>query len=178
MGDKEMGCRSEGISRRRFLTYTLGGTGAFLASVTLYPMVRFSADPFLKREEEERASFVDVGPVDRFNETYKFVRFFVKRKDGWYNPEKGFERTAWVRRSASGEILALSPVCKHLNCTVKWEGNPRFKSEFFCPCHGGRYDENGVNIPGTPPAAPLDRYETKVENGRLYLGKIVPRTRG
>ena len=53
VGDKEMGCRSEGISRRRFLTNTLGGTGAFLASVTLYPMVRFSADPFLKREEEE-----------------------------------------------------------------------------------------------------------------------------
>src|SRR5690606_7305198 len=113
VGGKEEG-RGEGSSRRRCLTFTLRGTGAVLGSVALYPMVRFSADPSLKREEE-RASFVDVGPVDQFDETYKLVRFFVKRKDGWHHPEKGVERTAWVRRSATGEILALSPVCKHLN---------------------------------------------------------------
>lgn len=168
-----MNRRENGMTRRRFLTYTLGGTGAFLASVTLYPMVRFALDPLAQAEAE--SAFVDVGPVDQFNETYKLVQFFVKRKDGWYMPEKGLKMAAWVRRSASGDILALSPICKHVGCTVKWEGHPRFKNEFFCPCHFGRYDENGVNIPGTPPRAPLDRYETKVKNGRLFLGRVVPR---
>jgi menaquinol-cytochrome c reductase iron-sulfur subunit len=174
VSEEEKERRKQGISRRKFLTYTLGGTGGFLASVMLYPMVRFAVDPVTKGGAE--AEFVDVGPVDEFNETYKSVQFSVKQKDGWYTPKEGTKLTAWVRKEPNGEILALSPICKHLGCTVTWEGNPQFKNEFFCPCHFGRYDENGVNIPGTPPTAPLDMYETKVENGRLLLGKIVPRT--
>ncbi|MEW9034003.1 MAG: menaquinol-cytochrome C reductase, partial [Planifilum fimeticola] len=41
MSEEEKERRKKGISRRKFLTYTLGGTGGFLASVMLYPMVRF-----------------------------------------------------------------------------------------------------------------------------------------
>jgi len=174
VSEEEKDWRKKGISRRQFLTYTLGGTGGFLASVMLFPMVRFTIDPAMDKGEETK--FVDVGPVDEFTETYKAVQFYVKQKDGWYVPERGIKLTAWVKKKPNGEILALSPICKHLNCTVVWEGNPQFKNEFFCPCHFGRYDENGFNIPGTPPPAPLDMYETKVENGRLLLGKIVPRT--
>ena len=30
---------------------------------------------------------------------------------------------AWVYKEGD-EIIALSPVCKHLGCTVNWEGDP------------------------------------------------------
>lgn len=74
--------------RRQFLTYTLGGTGGFLASVALYPMVRFAVDPL--KQAEAGSQFVDLGPVDQFDEKHKFVRFFVKTKGRLAHAQRGF----------------------------------------------------------------------------------------
>ena len=37
------------VSRRQFLSYTLMGTGGFMASAMLMPMVRFAVDPVLQQ---------------------------------------------------------------------------------------------------------------------------------
>ncbi|PTX59922.1 menaquinol-cytochrome c reductase iron-sulfur subunit [Melghirimyces profundicolus] len=173
MSEKESQ-RKPGMSRRRFLTYTIASTGGFLASGVLYPMIRFAVDPLLQKGTE--TEFEDVGPVEEFGKEPKKVEFFIKRKDGWYQKEGGEKATAWVLK-IGGEILALSPICKHLGCTVKWEGGG-FQNQFYCPCHGGLYTKDGINVPGTPPNAPLDTYETKVEGGRLLLGPIKQRGGG
>lgn len=159
------------VSRRKFLTYTLGGTAGFLASGMLFPMVRFAVDPVLKQGEGEQ--YVDVNlTVDQITEEPRSVEFTVHRKDGWYEPEGGEKLTAWVMKDEKGSIVAFSPICKHLGCTVNWNSNPQFKNEFFCPCHFGRYYKDGTNVPGTPPTKPLDRYKTKVENGKLLIGPV------
>jgi menaquinol-cytochrome c reductase iron-sulfur subunit len=159
------------ISRRRFLTYSIASTAGFLASGVLYPMVRFAIDPLLQKGSDTK--FVDVGPVDEFGPQPKSVEFHIQRKEGWYKKPGGEKATAWVMKTGS-DILALSPICKHLGCTVKWEGGGH-KDHYYCPCHGGMYTKDGTNVPGTPPNAPLDMYETKVENGRLMLGAVKPR---
>lgn len=64
------------------------------------------------------------------------------------------------------KIYALSPVCTHLGCLVTYN---RHKNEFICPCHGGRYDTEGVVL-GGPPPEPLTRLPLKVENGRVFVG--------
>ena len=159
------------ISRRRFLTYTLGGTAGFLASGMLFPMVRFAVDPVLRQGEGEQ--YVDVNlKVSEITETPRSVEFTVHREDGWYVPEGGEKLTAWVMKNDKGEVVAFSPICKHLGCTVNWNSNPQFKNEFFCPCHFGRYYKDGTNVPGTPPTKPLDKYKTKVENGKLLIGPV------
>lgn len=159
------------VSRRRFLTYTLGGTAGFLASGVLFPMVRFAVDPVLKTGEGEK--YIDVNlSVSNITDTPRSVEFTIHRKDGWYEPEGGEKLTAWVMKDNSGKILAFSPVCKHLGCTVNWNSNAQFKNEFFCPCHFGRYFKDGTNVPGTPPTKPLDKYKTKVENGKLLIGPV------
>lgn len=163
---------SKKVSRRQFLTYTLGGTAGFLASGLLFPMVRFAVDPMFKKGGEEQYHDVNLNVAD-ITTTPKSVEFTVHRKDGWYEPEQGEQMTAWVLKDDKGEILALSPICKHLGCTVNWEGNPQFKNEFFCPCHFGRYFKDGTNVPGTPPSKPLDRYKIKVEQGKLFIGPLV-----
>lgn len=71
----------------------------------------------------------------------------------------------------------LSPICKHLGCTVNWNTDPNHPNEYFCPCHLGRYDIEGAHILGTPPTASLDEYETEVKDGKLYLGKLKPNPR-
>lgn len=161
---------SKKVSRRQFLTYTLGGTAGFLGMGMLFPMIRFAADPMLK--SGAKGAFVKTNlKEDQITETPQAVDFRVDVKDGWYVPEGGEPRTAWVMRS-NGKILAFSPICKHLGCTVGWDSNPQFKGEFFCPCHFGRYLKDGTNVPGTPPTKPLDQYETDTKDGYLLIGPI------
>ncbi|SHE42768.1 menaquinol-cytochrome c reductase iron-sulfur subunit [Seinonella peptonophila] len=159
------------VSRRQFLTYTLGSTAGFLASGMLFPMVRFAVDPVLKKGGS--AKYVDVNlPISQITQEPKAVQFVIHRKDGWYEPENGESLTAWVMKDESGNVRALSPVCKHLGCTVNWNSNPQYKNQFFCPCHFGRYEKDGTNVPGTPPTKPLDKYKTKIANGRLLIGPV------
>lgn len=70
---------------------------------------------------------------------------------------------AVVREGAT--IRALSTVCTHLGCRVRWEGNRR---RFFCPCHDGIFDEEGRVVSGPPPR-PLDRYEVRTDKDLVYL---------
>ncbi len=161
------------ISRRTFLNYALMGTGGFLAAGIITPMLRFAIDPVLKASGG--GDKVAVGNVDDFGPEPKRVDFKVHTKDGWYESESTL--SAWVRKTENGEILALSPVCKHLGCTVSWNGNPDYQNEYFCPCHFGRYAINGEHILETPPLKSLDEYETEVKDGKLYLGKTKPNPR-
>ncbi|RAL21113.1 menaquinol-cytochrome C reductase [Thermoflavimicrobium daqui] len=149
----------------------LGGTAGFLGAGMLFPMVRFAVDPVLKKGGG--VGFVDVNlPVNQIKDKPIAVEFKVHRKDGWYEPAEGETLTAWVMRQ-NGKVVALSPVCKHLGCTVNWDSNPQFKNEFFCPCHFGRYYKDGTNVPGTPPSKPLDKYQIKEENGKLLIGPVI-----
>jgi Rieske Fe-S protein len=69
---------------------------------------------------------------------------------------------------SDNDFLALSSTCPHLGCRVHWEGH---NDRFFCPCHNGAFDRNGVATAGPPAAAKqsLTRFPLKVENGLLFL---------
>jgi menaquinol-cytochrome c reductase iron-sulfur subunit len=170
--EKDMGDKRE-ISRRTFLNYALMGTGGFLAAGIITPMLRFAVDPLL--QGSAGTDKVAVGSVDEFGPEPKRVDFKVHTKDGWYESESTL--AAWVTKNEKGEILALSPICKHLGCTVDWNTDPNHPNQYFCPCHLGRYDKEGAHILGTPPTASLDVYETEVKDGKLYLGKLKPNPR-
>ncbi|MGM9987500.1 MAG: ubiquinol-cytochrome c reductase iron-sulfur subunit [Bacillaceae bacterium] len=159
------------VSRRQFLTYTLTGVGGFMAATVVSPLVRFAVDPVLKGEAA--GDFVVVAAESEITNEPKSFDFKVKEVDGWYKTEAA--KTAWIYKDDNGKLVALSPICKHLGCTVKWNGDSNFQNEFFCPCHLGRYEKDGTNIKGTPPLAPLDRYDLKVEDGKIKLGKARPK---
>ncbi|RKJ30201.1 menaquinol-cytochrome C reductase, partial [Butyricicoccus sp. 1XD8-22] len=57
-----------------------------------------------------------------------------------------------------------------------WAGDSAHPDQFFCACHGGRYEKTGKNIPGTPPTGPLDEYEVAEKDGYLMLGKKIANT--
>ncbi len=71
----------------------------------------------------------------------------------------------FIVSSPSGPVV-FSATCSHLGCLVNYQ---REKGEFVCPCHGGRYDLNGRNIAGPPPA-PLTRFPVRVKDGMLLAG--------
>lgn len=159
------------MSRRQFLSYTLGGTTAFMMGGAVLPMVRFAVDPLLVKKGE--GTFVKVVEESKITTEPLEVKFKIHQIDGWYESEP--ELVAWISKDAQGNVFALSPVCKHLGCTIFW--NTKGQNEYDCPCHDARYSKDGKNI--TVANAPLDEYEVEVnkENGFVYLGPLKPNTR-
>ena len=136
------------ISRRSFLTKLIGGVFGLTGLIFALPVAKYlipkggkggeniftNADgkPVLENEIKEGASFVGL--------SQKGPTIVIKR---------------------SGKLVALSAVCTHLGCLVKWVPN---EDIFFCPCHAGRFDANGVNISG-PPSSPLETYNVEIDSG-------------
>lgn len=168
-GGKNMSEKKHRVSRRQFLNYTLTGVGGFMAAGMLMPMVRFAIDPVLKPKQEQ--DMVQVASVDDITEEPTRIDFKIDQVDAWYESEE--PRSAWVYKDGD-KIVALSPVCKHLGCTVDWNTDPSNENRFFCPCHYGLYEKDGTNVKGTPPINPLDRFVTEVKDGYLYLGQAKP----
>ncbi|HEY4430305.1 MAG TPA: ubiquinol-cytochrome c reductase iron-sulfur subunit [Paenibacillus sp.] len=158
------------MSRRQFLTYTLGGATAFMGAGTILPMVRFVVDPILHKKGA--GDFIKVAEISKITEEPQEFTFELKQKDGWYDSTATL--TAWIRKDAKGDIYALSPICKHLGCTVGWNNDKAYPDEYHCPCHGARYTKLGKNLEVAP--KPLDQYKTKFDNGWVLLGDIVPNT--
>lgn len=59
-------------------------------------------------------------------------------------------RPAILVRTPEG-LRAFWASCPHLGCLVSWR---RGRNDFFCPCHGGRFDDDG-RVLGGPPRQPL-----------------------
>lgn len=71
-------------------------------------------------------------------------------------------RNVAVYRDQQG-VYAISRVCTHLGCIVK----PTAEG-FECPCHGSRYDRDGLVTKGPAPR-PLQWLEVKEQGGVLYV---------
>lgn len=74
-------------------------------------------------------------------------------------------RDLMIVRTGEREVKAISTVCTHLGCTVFWQKD---RQEFFCPCHNGSFDKNGIVIAGPPPA-PLDLYPVEIEGDNVFV---------
>jgi len=81
------------------------------------------------------------------------------------------EKAVVARQSegtTSEDFIALSSVCPHLGCQVHWEPH---NNRFFCPCHNGVFDPQGIALEGPPAQAKqeLKQYPLKVEDGLLFI---------
>jgi glycine/D-amino acid oxidase-like deaminating enzyme/nitrite reductase/ring-hydroxylating ferredoxin subunit len=59
-------------------------------------------------------------------------------------------------RDQDGALHAVSPMCKHMGCYVRWNEGER---TWDCPCHGSRYDVDGrvISAPTTRELSPRGR---------------------
>ena len=126
-------------------------------------MVYLFLPPKVRRESE----WVDAGDITKLQLKTPVELIFRKNLvDGWkISSEK---QTAWAVKVSDQKIVAFGPQCTHLGCAYHWD---EAKSEFLCPCHSSVFSVDGAVISGPAPR-PLDRYETKVENGKLLLGVL------
>jgi cytochrome b6-f complex iron-sulfur subunit len=66
------------------------------------------------------------------------------------------------------KLAALSTTCTHLGCTIGVS-----ETGFSCPCHGSRFDHDGV-VTGGPAPKPLPWYKiTLAPNGEIEVDKDI-----
>ncbi|MEJ2549751.1 MAG: ubiquinol-cytochrome c reductase iron-sulfur subunit [Anaerolineales bacterium] len=150
------------IDRRKFLSLATWAIGVLISAGMGIPAIAFIIGPALQSEEEQvwirlgSVSKVALGVPTLFKTT-------IERKTGWIVNEE--ERSVYVLTEDGRDFVAMSNVCTHLGCRVRWIED---REEFFCPCHNGVFDKQGSVVDGPPPR-PLDRYEVKVEDDLLYI---------
>jgi menaquinol-cytochrome c reductase iron-sulfur subunit len=94
------------------------------------------------------------------------VIFDRVRKDSWrVSTEK---TSAWILKKSDQEVVAYAPSCTHLGCAYKWDDGAK---NFVCPCHTSAFSIDGKVLTGPAPR-PLDRYDVRIDGGRILLGEI------
>ena len=173
--------------RSKFLEGATIGLGLVIGGIVTAPIAGFAiVPPFIDQGHPD----IDVGSIDDFPENRFVITTFL------LEPEQGevSRRTAFVRNNGflNGvpSFTILSNRCVHLGCPVQLNGLPidagrqventdgtrvtriptAAAAGFGCPCHGGQYDDEGNRTAG-PPVRALDRYEFRIDNGRLLLRK-------
>ena len=151
-------------TRRGFAYAVIYGLGALMGAALAIPSALYLFLPPKRRKEQ---SWVEAGELSQLQPGVPQEMSFRRiHTDGWkIYSEKG---TAWVVKTSDGKVVAFSPICTHLGCAYHWEEK---KGEFVCPCHGSDFAIDGKVLSGPAPR-PLDRFEVKVENSRIWLGPV------
>lgn len=150
------------ISRENFLKTAVFAITGFITAGIGIPAALYVIGPSLSRsKEQEWLSLGSVAKVKLGEPT--LFKLNVQVKTGWITEEN--EVSVYVFTENGRDYIALSNVCTHLGCRVRWIAE---KEEFFCPCHNGVFDKEG-NVVSGPPPAPLMRYEIKVEEDQIYI---------
>jgi Rieske Fe-S protein len=136
------------ITRRTFLNGLMGGWLATLAATILSPILKFVSPPYQEPDKVSLplADYQDLAPNTAKSFAWGSKPGFIKMKD-------------------DGTYQAFVGVCSHLDCNVTYLPDKR---KFYCACHEGWYDENGINIAGPPPK-PLRQLTVAVDGVDLVV---------
>ena len=150
------------FSRREFMAFTTWAIGGLISFGMGIPAIAYIIGPALK----ERASqeWIRIGSASKVElNTPTLFKTKIQEQTGWIINE--IELSIYVLTDNGRDFVAMSNVCTHLGCRVRWIAD---QEQFFCPCHNAVFDKAGEVVDGPPPRA-LDRYEVKVEEDQLYV---------
>jgi menaquinol-cytochrome c reductase iron-sulfur subunit len=150
------------LSRRNFLAIATWAIGGLISAALGVPAIAYIIGPALKLNNTQQ--WIQLGSTAKIElGTPTLFKAKIERQTGWITNEE--EISAYALTENGRDFVALSNICTHLGCRVRWVAD---QDKFFCPCHNGVYDKNG-NVVSGPPPRPLGRYEVKIENNQLYI---------
>ncbi|HSB00081.1 MAG TPA: ubiquinol-cytochrome c reductase iron-sulfur subunit, partial [Anaerolineales bacterium] len=150
------------ISRRGFIKGTAAAIGGLIGALVGIPSLAYLLSPATQAKVD--SDTIGLGPLENYPVGIPTRVDFTRTKvNGW-------ERTAlnyglFVVRKSESEVRVFSDVCTHLGCRVNWHSDVQ---HYISPCHDGHFDILGKNVSGPPPR-PLDEFNTKIENGILFV---------
>ena len=150
------------IGRRQFMSIVTWAVGALISLGLGIPGIAYIVGPALQAKQEEEwirlgsAAKVDLGTPTLFKAK-------IERRTGWIVSEE--ELTFYVLTENGRDFIAMSNICSHLGCRVRWLEDQEL---FLCPCHNASFGKDGSVVSGPPPK-PLDVYQVKVEENQIYV---------
>lgn len=149
MEEAKRGWDEEPVSRRVFVGSALAGSALAAAAGVFYPLARY-----LLPESKSGGGKKETYSV-ALNEVHVGeARFFTFKR-----------KPALIIRKTQTEVVALSAVCTHLGCIVKYHEEAK---QMQCPCHGAKYDQSG-RVLGGPAPKPLTPYSARIEAGNIVV---------
>jgi len=161
------------MTRRRFLAWigglAAGAVAAILGVLGLTPLVASAS-------RDENAAWTPVGKVDSSGPGQPDLSVagtvvpttFTRTVTDAYLPPEEQKTPVFLVSEGGGTFTVFDARCTHLGCPLSWSSASR---EFLCACHGAVFSDRGEVTEGPPPRQ-LDRYESKVEGGVLYVGRL------
>jgi len=155
-------------TRRTFYVALVNLLGAAAAAVIAIPAAVYL---LFRPKSPGAGTMVEVANLaDLENGVPQEVVYTRTRVDGWKATKE--KTTTWVVKNGPQSAVAFSPQCPHLGCIYHWEDE---SGAFRCPCHASAFGLDGKVLAGPAPR-PLDRYDSRVEGGKLLIGMQVKRS--
>jgi Rieske Fe-S protein len=139
------------VKRRSVIDLFLGGSLVATIAAFLYPVVRYLLPP--KRPIVSQDNVVAAKAGELAPNSAKVFRFGTA--------------PAILVNTPEGKLVALTAVCTHLACTVRFEAETE---TLFCPCHNGRFDLGG-NVLSGPPPKPLETFAVTVSGSDIVVSR-------
>jgi menaquinol-cytochrome c reductase iron-sulfur subunit len=149
------------MKRRSFLGLLVKIGGALIAAIIAIPALITAFSPVIRRPRDE--IWVAVGDLESFPLDAVHKAVVEVPWNGAARPLQ--EKGVFVWRKTGEEVVVFSRSCTDLSCPVTYDPGSGW---FFCPCHGGIFDEEGRNVAGPPPR-PLDRFAIRVRDDVLEI---------
>jgi Rieske Fe-S protein len=134
--------KPDGMSRRSFIDYFLGGGVLGLVGAIFLPVIKYIMPPAIPQAVQNDVVAAKAGELAP--NSGKIFRFGNK--------------PGVLVRTPEGDYRAFSAVCTHLQCTVQYRDD--FK-HIWCACHNGHFDLAGRNLEGPPPR-PLEEFRVEI----------------
>lgn len=155
---------SHEIKRRDFINIIIAALGAVMGLVIGIPAISYLLSPATKIQRDE--AWIALGPLDAYPLGIPTLFSYTRTKvNGWEKTVNSFGAYVWRYGVGDSELTVYSNMCTHLSCRVTWRDDI---DVYFCPCHDGRFNKEGEVVAGPPPE-PLYDFETKVEDGTLFI---------
>lgn len=155
---------SHELDRRQFVKIVTAVLGTIMGVVVGLPAIGYLISPAAKVQKKE--DWVSLGPLENYPvgvpTLFSFTRTTI---NGWEKTVNSFGAYVMRHSEQPDDLKVFSSWCTHLSCRVTWEDGVQ---EYICPCHDGRFDIGGKVTAGPPPR-PLDEYQTKIEEGNLFI---------
>jgi menaquinol-cytochrome c reductase iron-sulfur subunit len=153
---------SHDLSRRDFVRIVMTFLGTIMVAVIGLPSIAYLFSPSLKAKESD--VWIPAGKIDSYPVGVPTLFSFTRTTlNGWEKTVNSFG--AYILKIDDTTTQAFSNICTHLSCRVNWAQDAAL---YICPCHDGRFSIEGKVVSGPPPK-PLNQYETKIENGLVYI---------
>jgi Rieske Fe-S protein len=116
------------------------------------------------RQKGQAGQFLRITSLEMLSDDGAPRKFpvLMDHSDGWNRFPHDPVGAVFLRRGPDGNPQAIQVVCPHAGCPVEYDAS---NNDFFCPCHGGRFDLRGKRLGATSPSPrDLDTLEVEVRN--------------